>query len=141
MLPAYGRELLELRREGKRPGWQVYVVDNWEVARVLRLLDRFVLMVEGDALPYGFVRFRRFDFSMLQDLDVVLIPDSMEFIGHIWWQVRSFGPRTLKRTAMFFAPDATFPDGTWKSNKTLLDEVANQVAVLIAPFEAELSAA
>lgn len=141
MLPAYGRELLELRRSGKKPAQLVYVVGNWEIARVLRVLDRFVLMVEGEALPYGFLRFRRFDFSMLQDLDVVLIPDSMEFTGHIWWQVESFRPRTLRRTTMFFAADIAFPDGTWKSRKTLSAELANQVAALIAPFEAELSAA
>lgn len=140
MLPAYGRELLELRREGKRPAQLVYVVGDWDVARVLRYRDLFVLMVEGTPDKFGFLRFRRFDFSMLQDLDVVLIPDSVEF-GQVWGQVQSFRPRTLRRTAMFWGAEAAFPDGTWKSRNTLLGEVANEVAALIAPFEAELSAA
>jgi len=142
MLPAYGRELLELRRGGKRPAQLVYVVGNWDVARALRnILDPFVLMVEGDADAFGFLRFRAFDFSMLQDLDVVLIPDSLEFLGHIWRQVESFRPRTLRRTGMFHAVDLAFPDGTWKSRTTLLVQVANQVDALIAPFEPALQAA
>lgn len=141
MLPAYGRELLELRLGGKRPAWPVYIVGDWSLARVLRARDSFVLMVQGDPGAYGFLRFRVFDFSMLQDLDVVLIPDTVELLAQIWWQLQSSRPRTLRRTAMFFAADGAFPDGTWKSENTLVAEVANQVAALIAPFEAELSAA
>jgi hypothetical protein len=141
MLPAFGREVLELRLAGKRPAQLVYVVGNWDLARELRRCDRFVLMVEGTADKYGFSRFARFDFSMLRDLDVVLIPDSVELLGHVWPQLQFSKPRTLRRTAMFFAADPAFPDGTWKSRTTMVTEIATGVASLIAPFEVELQAA
>src|SRR5258708_1328970 len=102
MLPAYGRELLDLRREGKRPAQPVYVVGNWELARAARSRDRFALMVEGERDGFGFSRFPRFDFSMLHDLDVVLIPDSLEWIGVIGPQVRSARPRSLEYTLTYY---------------------------------------
>jgi len=127
MLPAYGRELLELRRNGKRPAQLVYVVGDWELARELRERDRFVLMVEGDPDEYGFSRFPRFDFSMLQDLDVAIVPDSLEWIGVVIPQIRAARPRRVRRTTVYFQG---FSPG------------AQQYAVeIIASFEAELSAA
>src|SRR5712691_7580206 len=102
MLPAYGRELLELRRGGKRPAQLVYVVGNWELARELRARDRFVLMVEGDRDEYGFSRFARFDFSMLQDLDVAVIPDSLEWMGVVIPQISAGRPSRVRRTTIFY---------------------------------------
>jgi len=122
MLPAYGRELLELRRSGKRPAQPVYVVGTWELAKALRERDRFVLMAEGAPDDFGFMRFRKFDFSMLQDLDVVLAPDSLEFAGAIRPQVEFGRPRSVRRTSMFH---------------TGLELAADFVAGAIARFEAE----
>lgn len=102
MFPAYGRELLELRRSGKRPAQPVYIVGDWSLARQLRLHDRFVLMVEGEPIAYGFCRFRKFDFSMLFDLDVVLMPDSLEWLGAIPPQVQFCRPRSARSTAIFY---------------------------------------
>lgn len=127
MLPAFGRELLELRRGGKRPAQPVYVVGNWDLARALRARDRFALMVEGERDQYGFSRFARFDFSMLQDLDVVLIPDSLEWIGVIGPQVASSRPRTLERTLVFY-PGFSVSAG-------------EEAEIAIARFEAERQAA
>ena len=127
MLPAYGRELLELRRDGKRPARPVYVVGNWELARAVRSRDRFALMVEGEHDEFGFSRFPRFDFSMLHDLDVVLIPDSLEWIGVIGPQVRSARPRRLERTLTYY-PGFSL-------------SAAGCVTAAIERFEGELSAA
>lgn len=127
MLPAYGRELLQVRRDGKRPAQLVYVVGNWELARELRARDRFVLMVEGDPDKYGFSRFPRFDFSMLQDLDVAIVPDSLEWIGIIIPQVRAARPIRVRNTTIFYPG---------------FSKQAPQYAVeIIASFEADLSAA
>ena len=65
MLPAYGRQLLEVRNSGKRPAHPVYVTIDWEIAKSLRSQDKFALvMVAGDA---------PLDCSMLVDLDVVVL--------------------------------------------------------------------
>lgn len=127
MLPAYGRELLELRRGGERPAQPVYVVGNWELARELRGRERFVLMVEGDRDQFGFSRFPRFDFSMLQDLDVVLVPDSLEWLGVIGPQVKSARPGRVRRSLIFYA-GFSMP-------------VGEEAGEIVARFEAELSAA
>lgn len=127
MLPAYGRELLELRRGGKRPVQPVYIVGNWELARELRGRERFVLMVEGERDGFGFSRFRRFDFSMLQGLDVVLVPDSLEWLGVIGAQVRACRPERVLRTTIFY-PGFSM-------------SVGEEAGALIARFEAEFSAA
>src|SRR5258708_1580998 len=103
MLPAYGREVLELRSGGRRPAQPGYVVGDWELARALRARDRFALIAEGSAFAYGFLRFRRFDFSMLRDLDVVLMPGSLEWLGAIPPQVQFCRPRSVRRTAIFYA--------------------------------------
>ena len=82
MLPAFGRELLDLRRSGKRPAKPVYVVGDWTLAKEFRRRDRFALMVELPA-ERGVRNAPRFDFSMLQDLEVVCVPDSFEWMAAI----------------------------------------------------------
>lgn len=126
MLPAFGRELLDLRLAGKRPAQPVYVVGHWDLARELRLRERFALMAEGEPDNYGFLRFRKFDFSMVKDLDVVVVPDTLEFLGSISPQVQFARPRSLQRTPIFH----------WG-----LDTAADFVAGAMARVEAELQAA
>lgn len=103
MLPAFGRELLELRREGKRPAQLVYVVCAWPLAHELRRRDRFALMVELPRDELGSPRMRRFDFSMLQDLEVVIIPEWFDWLGIVEPQVRAVRPRALYRIPSFIA--------------------------------------
>lgn len=65
MLPAYGRELLEVRQAGKRPKHPVSVTIDWDIAKSIKRQDRFVLvMVAGETF---------LDCSMLADLDVVVL--------------------------------------------------------------------
>jgi hypothetical protein len=96
MLPAYGRELLELRQSGKRPAQPVYVVADWSLATELKRRDRFALVAE---LPrdehFRIVERRRFDFLMLQDLVVILIPDWIDWRAQIEPQVRAARPRQI----------------------------------------------
>jgi len=105
MLPAYGRELLQLRRDGKRPVKPVYVVSGWELAEEVRRRDRFALMAQ---LPrdanFRIVDHRRFDFSMLRDLTAVLIPDWVDWWVEISPQVASVRPHAMIR-ALSFHPD------------------------------------
>jgi hypothetical protein len=97
MLPAYGRELLELRREGKRPAQPVYVVGDWALARELKRRDRFVLMVELPRDAFGNPRAQRFDFSPLQDLDVAIVPEWFDWSGIVTPQVNAVRPRSVQR--------------------------------------------
>jgi hypothetical protein len=154
MLPAYGRELLELRRSGKRPAQPVYAVGHWELARALRERERFALMVEGELDEFGFARFPRFDFSMLQDLDVVAIPNSLEWIGRVVPQISAARPRSLRRTAIFHLEFIAHIETLWATSShdrsvfpsdiryrpsfVIAGEAARS---LIERFEAELSAA
>jgi hypothetical protein len=105
MIPAYGHELLELRRDGKRPAQPVYVVADWSLARELRSRDRFALVAE---LPrnssFRIIEQRRYDFSMLRDLVVVLIPDWLDWSAAIVPQIQSARPRELIR-ALSFTPE------------------------------------
>lgn len=94
MLPAYGRELLELRRSGKRPAQPVYVVDNWEVARVLREKDRFVLVAEDRSLSY--------DFEPVRGLDVIAVPTDLDFFRQLP-SIKAARPRWARRTLVFQA--------------------------------------
>jgi len=96
MFPAFGRELFDLRRSGQRPAQPVYVVGDWGLARACHARERFALMAElVEEGPHGLVVARRFDFSMLRDLDVVLIPAGMQWRGIIAPQVRMVRPRRL----------------------------------------------
>jgi hypothetical protein len=62
-LPAYGRELLALRRRGLVPTqYTVIVIDDWKLASAFPRV-----VVAEDADP------RLLDFSMLADLDVTIV--------------------------------------------------------------------
>lgn len=66
-LPAYGRELLDLRRFGdRRPKFNaVFVMDDWELARVHRERLRYcTLIVEP---------FEDYSFACCADLDVSVV--------------------------------------------------------------------
>src|SRR5690242_18153822 len=65
MLPAYGRELVELRNSGKRPADAVFVTIDWKIADSLRSQDRFVLVMVAGTAPL--------DCSMLAGLDVIVL--------------------------------------------------------------------
>jgi hypothetical protein len=65
MLPAYGRELLELRRDGRRPAQPVFATVDWEIAKSIKSQDRFVLVMTAGDAPL--------DCSMLAELDIVVI--------------------------------------------------------------------
>ena len=96
MLPAFGRDLLELRRNGQRPAQPVYVVGCWDLVQEIQARMRFVLMAElVEEGRLGLVCPKRFDFSMLRDLDVVLIPAGLQWRGIIAPQVRMVKPSKL----------------------------------------------
>jgi hypothetical protein len=65
MLPAFGRELLELRRDGKRPAQPVFATVDWEIAKSIKSQDRFVLVMTAGNAPL--------DCSMLEGLDVIVL--------------------------------------------------------------------
>lgn len=65
MLPAYGRELVELRRSGFRPAGKIYITDDWTAAKSLRDRGECAL-VEPDCAA-------QLDFSALAGLPVVFL--------------------------------------------------------------------
>jgi hypothetical protein len=107
MVPAFGRALLELRRNGKRPAQPVYVVADWSLARELRQRERFALVVELEHNARGVAQPKRFDFSMLTDLEVVLIPDWVDWWAIVSPQVESVRPRKVWRALSFHSAQET----------------------------------
>jgi hypothetical protein len=76
-LPAYGKELLEIRLRGKRPKDPVWITDCWEFARLYREMKNgpIVLVVDPADAPY--------DFLPVQGLDVIVLPSraDQQYLG------------------------------------------------------------
>ena len=72
-LPAYGIALLDARRAGARPARPVVVTDCWAVAKMYQESDYFALVCAPPEAPY--------DFTLLYDLDVMLMMGSDDVLG------------------------------------------------------------
>ncbi len=89
-LPAYGRELLDVRRRGLRPGPPfdvVFVTDSWDLAKRIRDWDFFSLVCDPPAAPY--------DFLLLFDLPVVVMTESDDILG-LCERIARAQPRSLR---------------------------------------------
>lgn len=89
MLPAYGKELLNLRRSGKRPADPVYVAERWRVAKLLQARDRMVLVAEnaGEVV---------FDWRMCSSLEVIVLYGSLGWVEHVLPRIRAARPRSMR---------------------------------------------
>jgi hypothetical protein len=138
MLPAFGRELLELRREGKRPSRPVYVVADWSLARELKRLDRFALVVELERNAHWMPQPKRFDFSMLTDLEVVLIPEWIDWWAIVAPQVEAVRPRKIWRALSFHPDEETVEDKVQRTMERAEPEWARAEAAWWRKRSAEL---
>jgi len=87
--PAYGRELLNVRRDGLRPAPPfdvVFVTDDWDLAQRIREWRFFALVCNPPEAPY--------DFSLLFDLPVVVLLLSDDRLG-LCERVARARPRSL----------------------------------------------
>lgn len=99
MVPAYGRELVELRNAGKKPAQPVYVCDDWTICRMVRERDRYALMVEDPKRPL--------DYLVLTGLDVVVM--HRYGLGPlIRRNVRAVQPKSLVYIAQYAYTDGHF---------------------------------